>query len=327
MIAGTPVLGVELESYEPHAMHAATQNWPQTNCAVDLWVELLSSMGCDPTPAGACALSADMRGDQWLFLKFPIEDVERLYGVTIDELTVWRPVLDHVVDHAAAGRLLTVEVDGWYLPDTVGVSYHLGHSKTTIVANVVDLENRRLEYFHNAGYYELSGEDFDGVFRVGQPINGEILPPYVEVVGLDSATGGRDVHAIALDLAREHLARRQPGNPIERFAERVRADLPWLSTQDLAMFHVYAFAMVRQCGSTAQVAADFTRWLAHRGESGLAAAAEAFAGVAEGAKTLQFQLARAARGRTVSLDATLADMAQGWQRAMDAVDAALPGAG
>ena len=36
-----------------------------------------------------------------------------------------------------------------------------------MVPNSIDLAERRLGYFHNAGYFELEGDDFDGVFRLG----------------------------------------------------------------------------------------------------------------------------------------------------------------
>ncbi|MGB3371693.1 MAG: DUF1839 family protein [Rhodococcus sp. (in: high G+C Gram-positive bacteria)] len=48
-----------------------------------------------------------------------------------------------------------------------------------------------------------------------------------------------------------------------------------------------------------------------------------FLQVAQGAKAVQFRMARASRGRAVSLDEPLADMATNWSAAMNIVSAAL----
>ncbi len=82
-------------------------------------------------------------------------------------MNVWRPVVDHVEEQLALGRLCTVEGDAWFLPDTVGVSYGIDHVKTTVVPAAIDRAGRSLGYFHNAGYYELAGDDFDGLLRLG----------------------------------------------------------------------------------------------------------------------------------------------------------------
>ena len=47
-----------------------------------------------------------------------------------------------------------------WLPDTSGTDYRRQHTKSTIVIDDIDVEQRRLGYFHNAGYYQLEGEDF-----------------------------------------------------------------------------------------------------------------------------------------------------------------------
>lgn len=314
------LLPVRVEGYQPHAMHTTERVWTETNCSLDVWIEVLHSLGFDPVPAGAVALSADFQTEQWVFLKYPLEDLRALYGITVDELNVWRPLLDHLDEQLGAGRLLTIEVDSWFLPDTEGVAYRRAHQKSTIVPNLVDRATRRMEYFHNAGYWELSGADFDGVFRLGQPSESTMLPPYVELVGLDRLRDDRAPEAlteIACRLARTHLAHRPPDNPVQRLAARLRQDLGWLTHQDLETFHVYAFGAVRQCGVSAELAAGFLQWLSARGEPGLAGAASDFAAVATQTKTLQFQLARAARGRSVVLDDTLTSMSDAWQSAVD----------
>jgi hypothetical protein len=232
-------------------------------------------------------------------------------------MNIWRPVVEHVAEHLGRGRLLTVEVDAFWLPDTVGVSYRDVHTKTTIVPRWLDLESRVLRYFHNAGYFELGGEDFDGIFRLAAHHDADALVPYVELVRLD------DLHRDpaqtvkrAVALAHDHLDRRPADNPVARLGQAIVSDLPRLRTADLDRFHEYAFAMVRQCGATAELAADFLDWLTEHDAAQLALAAESFRAVASGAKTIQFQLARLVRGRSVDIEGPLDRLAELWSTAM-----------
>jgi hypothetical protein len=304
-------------TFQPHSLHGVDRTWTETNCYIDLWIEVLHSLDLDVVPAAACTLSADFEGDQWRFLKYPPEDLRALYGIDVAEMSIWRPVVDHVAEHLGRGRLLTVEVDAFWLPDTVGVSYRDVHTKTTIVPRWLDLESRALRYFHNAGYFELGGEDFDGIFRLAAHHDADALVPYVELVRLD------DLHRDpaqtvrrAVALAHDHLDRRPADNPVARLGQTIVADLPWLRTADLDGFHEYAFAMVRQCGATAELAADFLDWLTERDTAQLAQAAENFRAVASGAKTIQFQLARLVRGRSVDIEGPLDRLAELWSAAM-----------
>ena len=61
--------------------------------------------------------------------------------------------------------------------------------------------------------------------------------------------------------------------------------------------------------------------------AGTAAAEESFRGVAAGAKSVQFKMARAAAGRTVDVTPVLREMAASWQFAMDVVADAVGAAG
>jgi len=312
------------QPHQPHPLHGPEQVWGETNCYVDLWVEVLHSLGLDPVPAGVTALSADFDGDQWTFLKPPPEDLWALYGVEVSELNVWRPLADHLADHLARGRLLTVEVDSFWLPDTAGVSYRRQHTKTTIAVAGLDRGSATLDYFHGAGRHTLSGEDLDGVLRLVP--GADRLPPYVEVVRVERIfRDERRTAAAATRLAREHLARRRDPDPLSRLGERLVADLPWLAAQDMDTFHGYAFATCRQCGATAQLAAQVCAWLEARTGAQLARAATCFAEVAADAKSLQFLLARGARGRTVDLAGPLGRMATAWTTAMREVAGGLGG--
>ena len=317
------VLDIAPDGYSTHAIHAHDRVWTETNCYVDLWIELLHSLGADPIPALAFVLSADCDGRQWDFVKMQSEDLRILYGLEVGEMNVWRPVLPHVLEAIGDGVLLTVEVDGFWLPDTAGTSYRNQHTKTTIVPNFVDDGEKGLGYFHNRGYFELSGADFDGVFNLAPAPHAEVLLPYVEQIRLSRSTIADGIGDRDLAVARAHAARRPSGNPVETLARRVVADIPLVQTSGPDAFHLWSFGLLRQCGATAELAADLVGYLHGRGVDGIEAAIPHFMQVAQGAKAVQFRMARAARGRTVSVDEPLAEMASSWAAAMDIVSTAL----
>ena len=112
-----------------------------------------------------------------------------LYGLDVQELAVWRPLVRHVEEQVARGRPVLVELDSFYLPDTAGTAYQREHVKSTVAVVAIDVADRRLGYFHNQGYYHLEGEDFVNVFRLHEPRDPALLPPYVEFVKRRSGAG------------------------------------------------------------------------------------------------------------------------------------------
>jgi len=314
------LLALDAADYKPHALHLSDRVWNETNCYVDLWVELLHSLGLDPLAAAAFSISSDFEGDQWTFFKFPPEDLRIIYGIEVSELNAWKSILDHVEEHVAMGRLLTVEVDAWFLPDTQGVSYRIAHQKTTIVPNMVDRQERVLGYFHGPGYFEVNGDDFDGIFRRGAYADKDALPPYVEWIRLDHLrpADAETLRRLASDRLRDHLSRLPATNPVHRFRDQLDVDLPWLRSAGIDAFHLYAFGTCRQCGSAAELAADFVSWLMSFGSADsekLERVVAHYRSLAEGAKALQFSLARMARGREMDTSSLLAQMADDWDAA------------
>ena len=296
--------------FVPHALHGADRSWPETNCYTDLWIELLHALGTEPLAGAAFSVACDFEGRQWSFFKPPLEDLFSVYGIRVGEMNVWRPVLDHVDEQLSLGALLTVEVDAWYLPDTVGTSYRREHVKTSIVPQALDRPGRRMGYFHARGYYELEGDDFDGI---ASPLT---LPPYVELVRLpDAFPGPAELVAASLRSLVAQVGRLPATNPVTRMGTAIAADLPGLIAAGAGSYHLYAFGTLRQCGAGAAMAADYVRWLATATGADLEPVAAAFSELAEGAKTAQFSLARAARGRTVSVGEPIEAMAKAWDEA------------
>jgi hypothetical protein len=309
------VLPLEAATYAQSPLHAQDRTWLEKNCYADLWIELLHARGLEPLACMGFTLALDFEGDQWTFFKPSHDDLRAMYGVDVQELTVWRPLLDHVREHAAAGKWVCPEVDAHWLPDTAGTDYRHGHSKTMIAINDLDIAARRLGYFHNAGYYTLEGEDFDQIFRADV-----LLPPYCEVVRLDRAHRLTDARLRALARAAlpAHLARRPAANPVRRFAERFERELPQLQSAGLETYHRWAFATVRQLGAAFELAALHLSWL------GLAPdAAEAFQRIAADCKALILKGARAVNtGKPLDVNGALAETAAAWERGMAAVDGA-----
>ena len=316
------VLGVaENGAYVMHALHEDERTWPETNCYVDVLVDVLHSLQLDPVAGLAFTLGIDFEGDQYTFFKFPLGDLRTLYGVEIQELNPWKSVLVHAVEQVALGRYLLPEVDSFYLPDTAGVSYRIEHTKSSIAIAHVDVEQRVLRYFHNRGYYALSGEDFAGVFRLdaNAPAPG-VLSPYVEIAKLDRVVRlpPAELAARAVELTRMHLAWRPARNPIGMHRERLARDLEWLKGEPLSTFHQYAFATVRQAGAGFGLTASFIRWLQASGEQCLEPAATAFETLSTTAKTLQFKLARMANlKRAVDINPLLETMERAWDEGMN----------
>jgi Domain of unknown function (DUF1839) len=318
------VAPLDPSTYQRHPIHGAERIWPETNCYADLLIELVHGLGFDPVAMLPFTLAIDFEGDQWTFFKPPHADLYELYGFDIQELAVWRPVVDHVAEQVAAGHPVLVELDSWYLPDTSGSSYRSAHTKSTVGVMDIDVPKRRMGYFHGASYYALEGDDFRDIFLMDGAPHERFLPPYFEYVkwrqGFTAPTGARLVEA-SLALIPRHLARAPRTNPFTRFRERFTADLEWLMKAEIGVFHAYSFVTLRQYGACYELSETYLSWLAGQGVDGVAEAAAAYRQIAESAKAFQFQLARAmARKRPLDM-APIDAMGEQWQRAMDGLRA------
>jgi hypothetical protein len=323
------VLELDPKTYQRHPIHGENRIWAETNCYVDLWVELAHAMGHEPAAALPFTFAIDFEGDQWTFFKFPLSELQELFGLDVQELAIWRPVVAHVEEQVGHGRPVLVEVDSYYLPDTAGTAYRMAHVKTTIAVVSIDVEQRRLGYFHNAGYYELSGEDFEGLLLTPWP-----LPPYTEFVKIRGWRTGNpacpdrqdclsstDLLAKSLQLFRKHLALVPPENPFLAFKARMAEEVNGLLQESLETFHQYSFATLRQFGACFELCATYLQWLTAQGEEGLEELTRDFLEIAEGAKAFQFQLARA-MARKKPLDLTpLEAMAERWERGIGGLKA------
>lgn len=316
------VPGLEPATYRPHALHTDSQVWVEKNCYADVWIEMLHALDLDPHAMLAFALAVDFEGDQWTFFKPPHADLYALYGIDVQELTVWRPLVEHLQEHLAGGKWVSTEADAWWLPDTAGTDYRRQHTKTTIVVNDLDLDRQRLGYFHNASYHALEGEDFQRLLRIDEAADPAALPLFAELVRVDRLRRrpAIELQRLAAGLLATHFERRPAVNPMPRFAECFARELPQLQARGLPYYHAWAFATTRQCGSAFDLAAAHLRWHAASGLPAVEAAqaaAQGFARIAEGCKTLILKAARAVNsGRAMDATALFDDMAHAWDDAM-----------
>ncbi len=295
----------------------AERIWPESNCYVDLWVGVLRDLSLEPEAMLACTVAPQFEGDQWTFCKPTATELTELYGLRVEELTIWRSLREHVAVQLGLGRLVLVEVDAFHLPDTAGVSYRSAHQKTTIGIVGLDEGQRRLDYYHNAGRYELRGDELDAV--LSSRVLGADLPPFAELVDASraAATRGDLLRERSRTVAARRLAGVGKANPFSAWAARAAHDIAQLRAHDLEYFHAWAFASMRQAGAMAEQLAMWCDWV----DAGpdLAAAAESLRTIARALKTQQFRLARLARGGSADLAPTLERCASEWDAAQEAI--------
>lgn len=316
----TVIPDLDPSQYERHALHGSTSIWPEKNCYADLWLELLHALKLQPLAMLPFTLTVDFEGDQWTFFKPSHDELRDLYGIEVQELTVWRPLIEHAVEHLSAGKLISTEADAFWLPDTSGTDYRSKHSKTTILLNDLDVTEQRLGYFHNSGYYQLQGEDFVKTFRLDVVADATFLPLFAEFIRID-----RLIHRDAADLAQRSLAlltkylQRLPvANPVERFAQRFAQDLPQLQTQGLEHYHAWAFAATRQLGAAFELIAAYLRWLSAHTSVDAGTSIAHFENLSTSAKAFILQGARAVMTkRQLNVEQIFEPMNHAWRHGID----------
>lgn len=322
MLAPAPIAvlsAVSPDRHRPHALHDGSRDWPETNCYIDVWIEVLNAMNEDATAALGFTVAQDFEGDHFTFTKFPLEDLQEQFGLEVQEVALYDALEAHVVEQTRRGRMMIFEVDGFFLPDTRGVSYGLEHTKTTIAVNRIDPARRELDYFHNAGFFALTGDDYDAILMKDAPETA--LFPYAEFVKLDRR---RPLDATtSLKILRKHLARRPDDNPVAAFRERVREQVVMVAERPNAFLHKYAFNTARQLGMNFELLASHLDWLQRMGLgwAKLHPTIESCKALSSGAKAFQFQLARAvARKRFDAIETALDPLVDLYARIFDGLE-------
>lgn len=301
-------------TFEPHPLHGPDRCWTETNCYLDLWIELVHALGLPPEPMLGVAAAQDFEGDQFGFTKPSLDDIQALYGLKVQELAIYEPVEVQIARQLTRGRICLVEVDPFFLLDTGPAAYRRQRGKTTIAPNGLDLAGRRMEYFHNAGYFEVAGEDFEGLFRPA-PEGYAPFRPYVEFTTLQPVR--RDVgelRRLAAERFDRHWSRRPTANPIRAFQAALPEQVAVLAGQGEQAFHDFAFHNLRMLGANFELLGAGLAWLSEGGDARTALCQT----IAETAKGAQFQLARAvARRRVDGFAQALDPAAAAWDALFD----------
>jgi hypothetical protein len=279
-----------------HALHRGERVWIETNCYVDLWIELLHHFGCDPHAALSFTVTQAFEGDQFTFPKFSLDDISRLYGLQAQELAIYDTLEAHVVEQNKRGHVVVVEVDAFYLPDTRVTAYRQSHSKTTIAIDAIDPVARRISYFHNLGHFALAGEDYEGIFRLTPGLAQDVLAlfPYVEFVKRARAPlEGAALVQRSVDLLKLRLLDRPATNPITQWRAQFAEHLQALLERDVSYYHLYTFNVLRQLGLNFELLSKYVAWLNEHGV-GIPADIQTNAQkIASEAMVVQFRLIRA----------------------------------
>ena len=283
---------IDPKTYRPHPLHSQQRIWPKTNCYIDLWIEVVATKMLPPEAMFGFTLSLDFEGDQFTFFKVSLETLEQLYGIRVKELLIFDKTEHHVETQIKRGCLCLVEMDSYFMPDTCGVGYRSEHSKTTIGINRIDIKAKKLDYFHDGGYFHLSGTDFDGVFQRHLTENDPPFLPYTEFAQFDICKVDiNNLRDKAILMLPDHFSRRPAMNPIRAFMEAFPNHVELFAEHPFSFFHKYAFSTMRQLGANFELAASYLKWL--DGGSKFSVAIQECINIAECVKAIQFKLARA----------------------------------
>ncbi len=318
-------------SYQRHMLHAEERLWVEKNCYVDLCIELLHALRVEPRAAlGFCA-AVDFEGDHFTFFKPSHDEMRDLYGIEFQELNVWRPLIEHAARQMEMGRLIATEADAFFLPDTAGTDYRRNHVKTSIILADLDADQRRLGYFHSAGYFALEGDDFDSLFRLGAAPDPTRLPLFAEVIRVDRLLrrSNAELALLSLALLTRHVERRPISNPIVRFQQAFERDLPAIRQRGLEAYHMWAFDTLRQLGAASELLALHLQWLVESGQDeGLAPAAGQFEHLSSAAKAFVLKAARSVNTKKQFDGSTAFDeMSQAWESGMQIMTMRLQSSG
>ncbi|SAK87163.1 DUF1839 family protein [Caballeronia ptereochthonis] len=291
-------LRMRARRHHAHALHRGERIWREGVAPVDLWIELLHGSGLEPRAALAFTVTQDFEDDQFTLGKLPVEDIEKLYGLQVQELAVFDSLEARALVQTRRANIVLVEVDAFFLPDMGAGAYRREHARTTIGIDVIDPDARRLGYFHHTGYHLLNGDDYDGVLRPDathdQDRSAQPLFPHVEFVKrARDPLSGTPLAEVSADLLCAHLLRRPAHNPITRWREAFPEHVETMIARGEPYARLYAFNVMRQLGANFELLAHYLQWMR---EQGFDIPMQAHAGarrIASETMVMQCRLARA----------------------------------
>ncbi|SAK76795.1 hypothetical protein AWB79_04651 [Caballeronia hypogeia] len=258
-------LRMRARRHHAHALHRGERIWREGVAPVDLWIELLHGNGLEPRAVLAFAVAQDFEDDQFTLGKCSYEDIEKLYGLQVQELAVFDSLEERALVQTRRENIVLVEVDAFFLPDMRADSYHREHAKTTIGIDVIDPDARRFGYFHHTGYHLLDGDDYDGVLRSNVTPQQTLFPHVEFVKRVREPLSGTPLAEVSADLLCAHLLRRPMHNPIARWRAAFPAHVETMLARGEPYARLYAFNMMRQLGANFELLAHYLQWMREQG--------------------------------------------------------------
>jgi hypothetical protein len=303
-------LRMRARRHHAHALHRGERIWHDGASLIDMWIELLHGHGLEPRAALAFTIAQDFEDDQFTLGRLPPEDIEKLYGLQVQELSVFDSLEERALVQTRRANTVLMDVDAFFLPDTRADSYHREHAKTTIGIDVIDPDARRLGYFHHTGYHLLDGDDYDGVLK---PM---ALFPHVEFVKrVRDALKGTPLAEVSADLLCAHLLRRPLHNPVTRWRAAFPAHVDTMLERGEAYTRLYASNVMRQLGTNFELLAHYLQWMRDQGFDIPAQTHISARKIASESMVMQCRLARAlSRGKRELCDASFDVIEDAYER-------------
>lgn len=284
----------------PHVLHTGQRLWSRANAYASLWIELLSGWGFEPLAALGCAVALDFDGDQFTVLSLPPDDLKMLYGVTTFRLAIYDRLEAHIATQTAAGNVVLAEVDAFHLPDVPSL-YGVLHGPTLVGIDRLDRENGIASYYRQGRRYELSGDDYRGIFRQPALVDAyhDALIRHVECAKRAFPPVSEEaLAAVSVQLLRRHLGRVPQRNPIAAFRETLASALDTLSRCGETYRHSFAYGTLSQLGSHFELFTAYLHWLEERHHAQPAGCIQASQRLVSESLVCQMRLLRATtRGR------------------------------
>jgi Domain of unknown function (DUF1839) len=321
LITGLDRLGI------PPTWPAQDRIWPETNRYTDLWIGVLAALRLEASACLPYTLAVDFLDDQWTQFRPSHDDLYTLYGIEVQTLSLWRPLIDHLQGQLSAGRLVIVDVPARGLPDGAGGLLHPRRTTETIVVNEIDTQRERLGFFHRTDYRVLQGAAYRRLLHPDAPPESEALQGRAEVINLHNLVRRPPdtLRHLSHQLLEKYLQRVPTRHPLRRWRRRFAGEITPLLAGGPTHYQHWADAGPHQLGSAFELAALYLVWIAGgtSGTAHLVQAADAFRQLSVLARSLLLKGARSVvNGQPFQEHDLIERMTRLWSRGM-----ALLGAG
>lgn len=263
-----------------------------------MWVEVLHGWGLEPLAMLGCAVGIDFDRDQFKVLNVPSSDLKVLYGVSTYELTTYDLLETHVARQTAAGNVVLLDLDAFYLPD-MPEFYGMRHASIRVAVDRLNGASRSASYYRQGKRFELTGADFTGAFDavstqgLWEPLEPAQARSITCVNRSEVPVLAEAVPAFAVQLLRGHLSALPKRQPIAAFREAFHEGLETLSAGGEQYRHAYVYSTLSRLGSHFELLAAHLHWLTEEGYPQPKGALRASRQIASESLVCQLRLLRA----------------------------------